>query len=209
MAPSRMLSDGSWTADDSVTVCAMPRPWHRGQAPTAVLGENESDSSRGAPDGYEPAREKSMRIELDSVVSVPTVDRVLGAPRRCCSATAGGRPVIESTCGLWPCAMSRRAYGATDSRNRRWASAKIVPNASDDFPDPDTPVNATMHPRGTSTFTSTRLFSRAPRTRTNPSVASDKPGMGGAGSCKRVDTMTMLGARPECARRVAAHERPP
>ena len=117
-----------------------------------------------------PAREYSIRIELDSVVTVPTVERELGEPRRCCRATAGGRPVMRSTCGVWPCWMSRRAYGATDSKNRRWASAKMVPNASDDLPEPDTPVNATMASRGTSTFTSRRLFSLAPRTRTKPSA---------------------------------------
>ena len=56
-----------------------------------------------------PAREKSMRIELDSVVRVPTVERELGAPRRCCRATAGGSPVIPSTAGLCPCWIRRRA----------------------------------------------------------------------------------------------------
>ena len=50
-----------------------------------------------------------MRSELDSVVRVPTVDRELGVPRRCWSATAGGSPVIISTLGLCPCWMSRRA----------------------------------------------------------------------------------------------------
>ena len=45
MAPSRMLSEGSGTREDSVTVCAIPRPWHSGQAPAAVLGENASESS--------------------------------------------------------------------------------------------------------------------------------------------------------------------
>ena len=50
-----------------------------------------------------------MRSELDSVVTVPTVERELGVPRRCWSATAGGSPVIISTLGLWPCWISRRA----------------------------------------------------------------------------------------------------
>jgi hypothetical protein len=112
-----------------------------------------------------------MRNEFDSVVTVPTLDRELGAPRRCCRATAGGRPEIDSTCGSWPCWMSRLAYGATDSRYRRWASVKMVPNASDDLPDPETPVNATIRSRGMSTSTERRLFSFAPRTRTNESGA--------------------------------------
>ena len=49
IAPSRMLSDGSGTSRSSVTSCTTPSPWHRGQAPAAVLGENASASSRAAP----------------------------------------------------------------------------------------------------------------------------------------------------------------
>jgi hypothetical protein len=40
-----------------------------------------------------------MRSKLDSVVTLPTEERVVGAPRCCCSATAGGKPSIVSTCG--------------------------------------------------------------------------------------------------------------
>jgi hypothetical protein len=78
-----MLKDGSGTSEDSVTVCAVPRPWHSRHAPAAVLGEKASESSWVLPAGYVPAREKSMRRELESVVTVPTVDLLLGAPRRC------------------------------------------------------------------------------------------------------------------------------
>jgi hypothetical protein len=46
---------------------------------------------------------------LDSVVTVPTVERLLGVPRLCWSATAGGSPVISSTTGAPTCWMSRRA----------------------------------------------------------------------------------------------------
>ena len=35
-----------------------------------------------------------MRSRFDSVVTLPTDDRVVGEPRCCCSATAGGRPSI-------------------------------------------------------------------------------------------------------------------
>src|SRR6478609_1102734 len=103
---------------------------------------------------------------------VPTVDREVGAPRRCCNATAGGSPVISCTCGAPTCCSSRRAYGATDSKYRRCASAYNVPKASDDFPDPDTPVNTTIASRGTSTSTLRRLCSLAPRTRTKWSIGS-------------------------------------
>src|SRR5665647_3354954 len=188
MAPSRTLSAGSCTSEDSLTVCAVPRPWHCGQAPIAVLGEKESDSRRpGASAGYVPAREKSIRIELDRVVSVPTDEREPGVPRRCCSATAGGSPVISSTWGVCPCWISRRAYGATDSKKRRWASAKRGPKARDDVPEPETAVEARMASRGTSTSTFRRLFSRAPRTRTNPSAEGFNPAGSrvGLGCCTR------------------------
>ena len=46
----------------------------------------------------------------------------------------------------------------------RWVSAATVPNTSDDFPDPETPVKTTSWRFGMSTEMSLRLFSRAPRT---------------------------------------------
>src|SRR5881398_2577098 len=48
----------------------------------------------------------------------------------------------------------------------------MVPNASEDLPEPETPVNTTSASRGMSTATSFRLCSRAPRTRTKPSRAA-------------------------------------
>src|SRR5215213_9739303 len=83
-----------------------------------------------------------MRRRFDRVVTLPTDDRVVGVPRCCWRATA--------------------------SRYRRWASAYRVPKASDDLPDPDTPVNTTRASRGMSTSTPFRLWVRAPRTDTNP-----------------------------------------
>src|SRR3954471_22798643 len=47
----------------------------------------------------------------------------------------------------------------------RCDSAAIVPNTSDDLPDPDTPVNTVSRRLGIATLTSLRLFSRAPWTR--------------------------------------------
>src|SRR3954454_4077263 len=41
----------------------------------------------------------------------------------------------------------------------------MVPNTSDDLPDPDTPVNTVSRRFGISRLTSFRLFSRAPWTR--------------------------------------------
>src|SRR3546814_7473550 len=47
----------------------------------------------------------------------------------------------------------------------RCDSAAIVPNTSELFPDPDTPVNTVSRRFGSSMFTSLRLFTRAPWTR--------------------------------------------
>src|SRR5215471_4457881 len=50
------------------------------------------------------------------------------------------------------------------SLSRRWDSAAIVSNTSDDFPEPETPVKTVILRRGMSTEMFWRLFSRAPRT---------------------------------------------
>src|SRR3954454_22875481 len=113
-----------------------------------------------------------MRRRLESVVTVPTEERELVPPRRCCSATAGGSPSMSSTFGAPVCCSRRRAYGATDSKYRRCASAYSVPKASEDLPEPETPVKATSASRGRSTSTLRRLCSVAPRTCTKPSCAS-------------------------------------
>jgi len=63
-----------------------------------------------------PAREYSMRSRLDSVVTLPTLERTLAVPRCCCSATAGGRPSMASTSGTPTWSINRRAYGDSDSR---------------------------------------------------------------------------------------------
>ncbi len=47
----------------------------------------------------------------------------------------------------------------------RCDSAAMVPNTSDDLPDPETPVNTVSRRLGISTVTSFRLFTRAPWTR--------------------------------------------
>ena len=46
----------------------------------------------------------------------------------------------------------------------RCDSAAIVPNTSDDLPEPETPVKTVIARFGMSIETSRRLFSRAPRT---------------------------------------------
>jgi hypothetical protein len=61
------------------------------------------------PGRKSPAREFSMRSRFDSVVTLPTDERVVGEPRCCCSATAGGSPLMESTSGTPSWWKSRRA----------------------------------------------------------------------------------------------------
>ncbi len=68
------------------------------------------------PFGNVPALENIIRNRLDRVVTVPTDDRDDVDPRRCCSATAGGSPVMSSTLGAPVGSSSLRAYGATDSK---------------------------------------------------------------------------------------------
>ena len=63
-APSRMLSDGSGTTEDSLTAKVTPTPWQCGQAPAGVLAENASESSRSAPCGVgaHPGEEHPQRV---------------------------------------------------------------------------------------------------------------------------------------------------
>ena len=109
MAFSRMVSDGSGTISASVTSYTWPSPWQRGQAPCGVLGEKSSAYSIGWSAGYVPAREYIIRTRLDSVVTLPTLERALLAPRCCCRAMAGGRPSMASTSGTPAWSISRRA----------------------------------------------------------------------------------------------------
>ena len=89
--------------------------------------------------GYSPAREYSMRNRLDSVVTLPTEERVVGDPRCCCRATAAADRRSRR----------RRAppSGETDvaHRARPIRGIAAVPRRTtcrrraDDLPEPDTP----------------------------------------------------------------------
>src|SRR5688572_24571169 len=76
---------------------------------------------------------------------------------------AGESPSMESTSGFSICSRNCRAYADRDSTYRRCPSAKIVSKASEDLPDPLTPVITTNLLRGTTTSMFLRLCSRAPR----------------------------------------------
>ena len=64
----------------------------------------------------ELARFLEERREMPVVDAMYRDERVVGEPRCCCRATAGGRPSMESTSGTPAWSIRRRAYGDTDSR---------------------------------------------------------------------------------------------
>src|SRR3989344_9697457 len=95
---------------------------------------------------------------------VATVDRGFDERDFWSMEIAGERPVISSTSGFCIWWRNCRAYAESDSTYRRCPSAKMVSNAKDDFPLPESPVNTTILLRGISTVTSLRLWVRAPFT---------------------------------------------
>src|SRR6476660_3737573 len=72
------------------------------------------------------------------------------------STSTSGRAID----GMKPC--TNALYVSLISR---CDSAAMVPNTSDDLPDPETPVNTVSRRLGIATLTSFRLFTRAPWTR--------------------------------------------
>ena len=62
---------------------------------------------------------------------------------------------------------SSLAFGTLYAESQRRYLESVAPYASEDFPEPDTPVKTTVASRGTVRSTSCRLCSRAPRTRTS------------------------------------------
>jgi hypothetical protein len=51
MARSRIVSESSGTIDRSVASYTRPNPWQFGQAPSGMLGENDSAYRSGWPGG--------------------------------------------------------------------------------------------------------------------------------------------------------------
>src|SRR4029079_16634647 len=110
-----------------------------------------------------PIRLNRMRSMALASVTVPTVDRGL-APIRSWSTriavvspsntSTSGRPIV----GMKPCTNALYV-----SLINRCDSAAIVPNTSELFPDPETPVNTVSRRFGMSRLMSRRLFSRAAR----------------------------------------------
>ena len=71
-------------------------------------------------------------------------------------------PSSTSTSGLVCVGMNPCTNALYVSLINRCDSAAIVPNTSELFPDPETPVNTVRRRFGRSRFTSFRLFSLAP-----------------------------------------------
>src|SRR5262245_19869917 len=110
-------------------------------------------------------------------VIVPTVERGFEPTVFWSIDTTGERPLTKSTSGFLSCPMKRFANVDIDASKRRCPSAYTVSKASDDFPDPLTPVTTTSLSRGISTSTFFRLFSRAPRISIVVRIGASSPGV--------------------------------
>ena len=97
-------------------------------------------------------------------MTVPTVDLGFLDVVFCSIDIAGDNPSILSRSGF--CIISRNclAYAESDSTYLLCPSAYIVSKASDDFPDPDSPVMTMSECLGRSIFIFLRLCSLAPLT---------------------------------------------
>src|SRR5271163_4105453 len=95
---------------------------------------------------------------------VPTVERGDRVVVFCSIAIEGERPSTESTSGRSIWSRNCRAYADSDSTYRRCPSAYRVSKASEDLPDPDSPVTTVSEFRGISRSMFFRLCCRAPRT---------------------------------------------
>jgi hypothetical protein len=98
-------------------------------------------------------------------VAVPTVDRGFAPSRSWSTMIAVVSPSRWSTSGRDSDGMNPCRNALYVSFTSRCDSAATVPNTSELFPDPETPVNTVSRRFGRSTLTSLRLFSRAPCTR--------------------------------------------
>jgi hypothetical protein len=113
-------------------------------------------------------------------VAVPTVEREFAPMRSWSTMMAVVSPERVSTSGRASVGMKPCKNALYVSLIMRCDSAAIVPNTSDDLPEPETPVNTVRRRLGRSTFTFFRLFSRAPRTRIMSCVSAGcaSPGLG-------------------------------
>ncbi len=159
IAPS--LSERSRSTSWSMSIAdTRPSPSHTGHMPSGLLNPNAVD----VPTCGTPTRLKTIRSIVWASVAVPTVDREFAPIRSWSTMIAALRLRSASTSGLPWLGMNDWMNAVYVSLISRCDSAAIVPNTSDDLPDPDTPVNTVSLRLGMSSEMSARLFSRAPRT---------------------------------------------
>ncbi|CAM5453904.1 hypothetical protein STENM36S_04152 [Streptomyces tendae] len=109
-----------------------------------------------------PCRENSTRSTEWMSVMVPTVEREWPPTGRWSTTMAGVRSSRASACGRSYLGSRLRTNQVNVSFSWRRDSTAIVSNTTDDFPDPETPVNTVSRPFGMRSETFWRLFSLAP-----------------------------------------------
>lgn len=97
-------------------------------------------------------------------MAVPTVERELAPIRSWSTTIAALRLRRLSVSGLPWLGMNDWMKAVYVSLISRCDSAAMVPKTREDLPEPETPVKTVSRRLGMSSETSTRLFSRAPRT---------------------------------------------
>lgn len=149
----------------NVTFSAFLCPRSTVMAPLAFTDGTLKANALGGPMRGSPSRLKRMRSMACASVTVPTVERAFAPIRSWSTMIAGVSPSSTSTSGRGSVGMNPWMNVLYVSLISRCDSAAIVPNTSELFPEPDTPVNTVSRRFGISTVMSLRLFSRAPWTR--------------------------------------------
>src|SRR6185503_2532054 len=149
----------------NVRFSVFPPPFSIVTAPAprtvGTLKENAFDEPMW---GFPIRLQRTRSIALASV-AVPTVERELAPIRSWSTRIAVVSPSRTTTSGRASVGMNPWTNALYVSLMSRCDSAAMVPNTSDDLPEPETPVNTVIRRLGISTLTSLRLFSRAPWTR--------------------------------------------
>ncbi len=134
-------------------------------APAPLIEATLKENAWAEPMCGVPSRLKRMRSIAPVSVAVPTVERG-SAPIRCWSTMiAVVSPSSTSTSGRDSVGMKPCRKALYVSLISRCESAAIVWKTSELLPEPETPVKTVSRRFGISTWTSLRLFSRAPCTR--------------------------------------------
>ena len=134
-------------------------------APAPETDATLNENAFGPPMWGFPRRLKRMRSWVFTSVAVPSVERGFVPSLSWSTMIAVVRPSRTSTSGLSRVGRKPCTKAEWVSLIIRCDSAAMVSRTSDDFPEPETPVNTVRRRFGRSMFTPCRLFSRAPRTR--------------------------------------------